>query len=154
MAVLFLMTVLFTLGAFAVRRYWFVRSLGGGANEVVAELRGSQQKTISESHPRVFGVWFVEDSSDWGVVKVENSACTRVESNSFGGGVYVKEAVFDAAPGLTAECRALGGMEDAQIAFFYARGSATAGEVVLTQDQIGREKTIEVQPVTGRADQL
>ena len=61
--------VLLTLGAFAVRQFWFVQALEGSAEEVVAQLRQVQQRATAENHPLVYGIHFREGSSTWQIVR-------------------------------------------------------------------------------------
>lgn len=99
--------VLLTLGAFAVRQFWFVQALDGSADEVVAQLRQVQQRSTAENHPLVYGVHFREDSSTWQIVRyVPGTAATQtcIVSNEDGVPVQICTA---GSPGTANTCTAV-----------------------------------------------
>jgi prepilin-type N-terminal cleavage/methylation domain-containing protein len=154
--------ILFAIAGLAIRHYWWVRSLEGGANEVVSELRAAHTRTVAESHPLVYGVRFEVGSSDWGLVRYEPGDATAVPpipascesrgANKFAGDVYVASATFEDSvrydSDATSEC--LVAFPGQVFAFSFARGTATAGEVVLRQDAIDRSEEIDVLGLTGK----
>ena len=174
LVVMSLAAVLMTLGAAAVRNFWFVRSLEGGKNEVVTELRALQQRVIAASNPVVYGAMFTEGSEDWEVVQYRRDAPT-INCNSdrevafnteleFDAGVEVQAVEFtdytdqvtDASgtttKNVTQDC--LGDNPGADgIAWFFARGSATPGSVTIEQPNLGRTETVCVSAITGRVDE-
>jgi prepilin-type N-terminal cleavage/methylation domain-containing protein len=152
--------ILMTLGATALRSYWFGRALHDGSEQVISELRNVQERSVSESHPLVYGGWFDEGSSEWGVVRFDpkdvsvpgDDECAVVSGpNEFSAGVIVDEVSFeDAVPQSTVCAGAV--PAGAEIAFFFARGTATPGEVTLLQPKSGDTETVTVTPLTGRVD--
>lgn len=157
LAVLSLAAILMTLGASELRQYWFAQSLIGSRDEIVNELRRSQERAVSESNPQIQGVLLREGSSSWAAVEYDparppGSECQVVTNNTLETGTVIATATFSQVPTVTAAC-------DAQIpsssaddfAFFFARGSATSGTVTLTHPQRpGESWTITVTPITGR----
>jgi type II secretion system protein H len=155
MVVLGLMAILFALGAFALRHYWFVQSLEKASDEIVTELRAAQQRVNAESHPVVYGVRFDPGSASWGVVQYDprkvSNQCISVETRSFEGGVEVEAASFGGGGDAEASCATALGAGN-EFAFFYARGSATPGSVTVESQQTGRTKVVDVAGVTGRVE--
>lgn len=167
-----LAAILLTLGASAVRHYWLVQSLAGAADEVETQLRQLQIRSRSENHPLVYGARLHPkdaDKTQWEIVRYNpngagpgSPTCQQVESRAFGSGVFSAEvrvisADFDGANLAKAPaqsfCEAnLDGASNDEFVFFYARGSATGGELTLQQPIIGRTKTIalDVGGLTGR----
>ena len=163
LVVIMITSVLLTLGAFAVRQYWLVSAADTAAEEVVAELRGLQQRTAAESHPMVYGAWFREDvpTDQWGTLGYDpkdtstssDDVCTQLGSpQRFGDGVIVASASFDPAGGtIESECAAAA-PDGASLVFFYARGSATEGEIQLDHTAISDPLRITVSGTTGRVE--
>ena len=163
LAVLGITTVLLTLGASALRHYWFVQSVEGAAEEIESELRQIQQQTIAESHPLVYGAWFKTDvtSAQYGILKFDpkdtstssDDTCTHVGSaRTLGNGVVITAAAFDADPEIDATCASVL-PAGAEPVFFYARGSATAGELTVYHAETQDSMTVTVSGVTGRVEQ-
>ncbi len=150
-----IMSIVLTLGASPLRRYWQTRALHGGVDEVVTELRSEQQKASSESHPWVRGVWFKQGTSRWGVVRANASdgSCRLESTRTLPAGVTISAVAFAdvTTPALTASCTAAAGT-GTEMALFFARGSATEGSVSLSHAQVGggSPRTITVSPITGR----
>lgn len=144
-----------TLGAPAFNRYWKVRALNGAVDEVVTELRGEQQDATSQSHPVVWGAWFKQGTSRWGVVRgdVSTGNCVVRDRRTFPAGVEVTAVSFAdvTTQSLSAEC-AMRAEAGAEVVLFFARGSATGGSVTLSHPQVGggSPRTITVSPITGR----
>jgi prepilin-type N-terminal cleavage/methylation domain-containing protein len=160
-----LMGILLTLGAFAVRHFWSVRSLQGAQDTVVTQLRQVQQRSFSENHPSVYGVRFLKGTSDFGVVRYDygTSACSVVNSQQLGDGVQIvndAETDFPDVANLTTACRNATPNASAnyEVVFFYARGStnasATVGSVKLSQPKISRTNKVVVSPLTGRVTRV
>ena len=162
-----LLSIVLTLAAFELRQFWFVRSLEGGKNEMITTLRGIQQRVTSASNPLVYGGRFTVGSSEWELIQYNRTstppACTSIRlgdldpRQEFGAGVRVSSASFtdyvDERPtgsvNVTDICR--GSATD--IVWFYARGSATAGQVGVTQPVLGRSETVCVSALTGRVSE-
>lgn len=150
-------TVLLSLGAFALRHYWLAQSLQGGRGEVVSGLRGAQELAVTESQPLIFGVRFRVGSSDWDLVRYDPrppAKCTVRGSQSFSAGVVVETASFLESAGITSTCRSqIAGAGSDQFAFFFPRGTATAGSVTLRQPSLDRSLSVSVTPMTGRVEE-
>lgn len=157
-----LMSVILTLSATAVRHFWFVRSLEGGADEVVTQLRRQQARAVSESHPLVYGARFTVGQSTWSLVSYDpaqplGSQCSVTQTRTFDTGVTVvgeeDEGTEFASSNVTTTCASdLSATANDHFVFFFARGDATAGKVVLNQPQLGRQKTVTVSGLTARVD--
>jgi prepilin-type N-terminal cleavage/methylation domain-containing protein len=152
--------ILLTLGATALRGYWFGRALHDGAEQVVIELRNVQERSVSESHPLVYGGWFEVDSAEWGVVRFdpkdaslpEDDECSLVGGpNRFSAGVVVDEASFEEVAPQTDVCAGVV-PDGSEVVFFFARGTATPGDVTLVQPRNGDTETVTVTGMTGRVD--
>ncbi len=163
LVVILISSVLLTLSATAVRHYWFVSSADSAAEEIVAELRGLQQRTTAESHPMVYGAWFKETvpAGQWGILQFDpkdastssDDECRQLgPARTMGDGVVVDSASFDAAGGTLASRCAAAGPEGADLVFFYARGSATDGELALDHEALSQPLVITVSGTTGRVE--
>jgi prepilin-type N-terminal cleavage/methylation domain-containing protein len=178
LAVMALASIMLTLGAGAMRNYWFVRSLQGGAEEAQNLMRRLQSQVTSESHPRVYGLRFTSGSGIVGLVRYESGNCAQPRTTTLGGsgfGSAGAQATFPntsysltqtgpsnfgfwaggADPSVvpeTAACRTqLSGASTDQFVWFYARGTATPGRMQITVPALpGRSRTIEVRQLTGR----
>lgn len=162
--------VLLTLGAFAVRHFWWVRSLQGAQDEVISQLRRQQQQSVAESHPRIYGARFPGggNGTTWGLLRVRlatattPATCVEYETRSFDGGVRLfnpgagagHTAFTAVSPSPETDlCRsATGGNPKDDFVFFYARGTATPGQVTVTQPALGRRKVVCVYGLTGRIE--
>jgi prepilin-type N-terminal cleavage/methylation domain-containing protein len=159
LVVMALTAILVTLGAFAVRHFWFVRSLSGAEDQVATQLRRQQQRVMAASNPFVYGAHFKEDSSDWELIRFDpkgagsgDDECADQGARGFDLTVEVASVDFDdtQAPEQATACVAdLGGAADEYV-FFFARGNATKGSVTVTQPQLGRSRTVTVTDITGR----
>ena len=152
MAVTVLMAILMTLGAGALRRFWFVQSLSGAQNEVVSQLRAQQEQSRTTA-PKVFGARFTVGSSDWDLIRYDAEAtppCTPLETRTFDAGVEVQSVDFDPAlpPEDLDQC--LGDTTD--LVLFYARGSASPGGLTVVHETIDRELDVCVTGLTGRVE--
>lgn len=164
LAVVALMTIVLSLSVVALRHFWFVQSLNGAVDATTAQMRQAQQAAESESHPIVFGVWFVDDTTRWGTLEWDpalsgTDRCLEIGERNFDSGVRVQTVSFDEDSERRSVCRTALATEigsaaaNAQIAFFYARGTATSGSVTLRQTQLGRTSSLEVVGITGRVTQ-
>lgn len=164
LAVIALTAILFTLGATAVRHFWQVRSLQGAQDEVVTELRRSHQRAASETHPLVYGAkfhpnaTFEDKAARWTLVRYDPTAnsgagsCVTVATRRFDAGVYVRGASFATSTAASFCAANLPAETGDQFVFFYAKGSATAGDLTLAHDGLGRTKAVAIAGVTGRVE--
>jgi hypothetical protein len=159
-----MLTVLLALGVFALRQFWLTHSLRGGREEVVNQLRQLQQRSVSESHPLVYGARFRVGSPTFGLVKFNphdtstttDDTCVEMSSVTLGSNVQVSEVDFVDAAGITSLCRTqiTGGALD-EYSFFYARGTATEGDLTLAVPAMpGKTLSLSVTPITGRVNPL
>lgn len=153
-----LLTVVLTLGAPAIGRYWRVRALEGATTEVVTELRGLQQDASAQSHPWVFGAYFSSGTNRWGIVKgnIKTGACTVQARRTFSAGVSISSVSFAdiSTQDLTSNC-STAAEASSEVVLFFARGSATGGSVGLRHMEVdgGDPRTIDVSPITGRIEE-
>ena len=159
---LLLLTVLLTLAAGALRHYWFVQSLEGGQDSIVTDLRGLQQRVTSETFPVVYGALFTAGESRWQNVKYDPVAnsCSVVreadlDGGEFTGGVVVESAEFEdyVTGGDNASDGCTSGLTGASVVFFFARGTATPGELTLVHSTLDRRKGVCVTKLTARVDE-
>lgn len=163
LAVIALSAILLTLGAGALRHYWLVHTLDAATDEVVTQLRQVQERTVSESHPLVFGVRFRDGSSQWDVVKYDpagSGSCTREQQNTFDNGVLSAGVQvigprfpMDPTRPELVSCKAQSWAASTdEFVFFYARGNAVEGDLTLRQPALGptRDETVDVFGITGR----
>jgi prepilin-type N-terminal cleavage/methylation domain-containing protein len=159
-----LLVVLLGLGIFALRQFWLNHSLRGARTEVVTQLRQLQQRSVSESHPLVYGARFRASSSTFGLVKFNphdtattaDDTCSEMSTVTLGSGVRVTSATFTSASGITSLCRSqIAGATSDEFVFFYARGTATEGNLTLEVPALpGRSLSVGVTPITGRVSEL
>jgi prepilin-type N-terminal cleavage/methylation domain-containing protein len=173
MIVLAVGAVLIALSAVSLRHYWHVRALEGATDAVVSQMRALQTRVVSETHPLVYGARFVEGLDEWGLVRYDPKAvgetddtCVQFETRTLGSGMFespplIDEATFTLSPEQSF-CRAnltdpnglpISASAD-DFVFFYARGSATGGIVVLRHSSVGEPRTILVRGITGRVVKL
>jgi prepilin-type N-terminal cleavage/methylation domain-containing protein len=159
-----LTTVLLSLGAVAVRHFWLVRSLQGAEDQVVAQMRQVQQRSMAETYPIVYGLRFEKNTANWGIVRYNASSatCASVSTLKLGDGViFVNDAETDFPDVTTATtaCRnAAPASANYEIVFFYPKGSTNAtsaiGTVKLIQPALGTIEKIQVSPLTGKVTRL
>jgi prepilin-type N-terminal cleavage/methylation domain-containing protein len=152
-----LAAILLTLSAYGLRQFWLVRSLEGGTDGVVTQLRQLQSLVTSESNPIVFGAHFDVGTANWTLVRYDPrpaaaaDRCRVTGSRRFDAGVVLSSALFTVDTAVSSACvPKVSGATAAEMVFFYARGSATAGSVTLTHPGLGRERTVTISPITGR----
>jgi prepilin-type N-terminal cleavage/methylation domain-containing protein len=163
MAVMLLAVILMTLGAFAVRQYWLRRSLQGAQDQVVAQMRQVQQRSMAESYPIVYGIRFQKDTSNWGIVRYNAStgACQAVNNLVMSDGVRFTTATdfpdVVSPSTMSFNCRnaAPGASSAHEVVFFYPKGTAntaptTGSSVILEQPALPKTATVTVSPLTGR----
>jgi hypothetical protein len=159
-----MLVILFTLGAFALRQYWLTHSLRGGREEVVTQLRQLQQRSVSESHPLVYGARFRVGSPTFGLVKFNphdtavttDDTCVEMSTVTMGSNVQASQAEFADAAGITSLCRTqIAGATLDEFVFFYARGTATEGSLTLETPSLpGETLSLTVTPIAGRVNPL
>jgi prepilin-type N-terminal cleavage/methylation domain-containing protein len=149
--------LLLALSVNPLRTYFQLQTLNGARDQLVTELRRQQQRVVSESNPLVFGIRFRKGTKDWGIVRyhptppVGQPTCTEIGTRSLDGGVtFTTGTDFAVDTGATVSCRAALNAPTDDFVFFYARGTATQGSVVINHSSLGRSRTITVSPMTGR----
>ena len=150
LATIVLMGVLLAIGGTALRGYWFTQGLVGARNEVISQLRAQQEESRTTA-PKVFGARFTLESSDWQLIRYDPEAaipCSVVSTRQFGAAVEVESVDFDAGLPPADETQCLGGATD--LVLFYARGSASPGEITLIHETIDKELSVCVTGLTGR----
>ncbi len=163
MVVISLSALMLTLGAGALRNYWLNQALDGASDEIAAQLRLAQERSVSESHPVIYGVRVRHGSSNYALLRFDPKGdapdeCVLVHRNTFASGVVVKDASFpqpSPAPPEVTVCKTLPDNHVLhQFIFFYARGNATAGSFALHQPTLGtpKDRVITVVGITGRVD--
>lgn len=158
MVVMALTSILLTLGAFAIRHFYLVRSLVGGQDETVSQLRAVQAKVMAESNPLIYGVGFDEGTSDWEIVRYNSATgvCAGDGNRAFDAGVVISDVNFtDTVGGLdvsgiaTACSGVISAPTDGWV-FFLPRGMATPGTLTLRQPALDRTEGIQVTGLSGR----
>lgn len=154
-----LTVILMSLSASAFRQYWLTRSVTTAQDQTVTQLRHLQARVVSESHPLVFGARFEPGSSSYSVIEYQPAIpgspvvperCTATDQ-SFETGVIVQSASFSNASGISSFCSTALGAPASEFVFFFARGTATEGNLVLEQPALeGRTRAINIKPITGR----
>lgn len=152
--------ILMTLGASAFRAYWFSSSLASTQDLMLTEMRAMQERAVSESHPLVYGLRFQESSGRWAEVVYDpkdqsitsDDVCEYVGGDpavkDFEAGIVVRSADFTDPPGLSvSKCP---GSSNGKFAFFYAKGTATAGNVTFLQPNTMKELGLQLSSLTGR----
>ncbi len=155
-----LFSIVVTLGAAALRHFWFSQALTSSTDELTSEMRALHQNVAAEAHPRVNGIWLRQGSAQWGTFQFDpkgpgtaDDVCASRILRSFGAGVSVSAISLPTAPAeINASCViGLAAVpDDARVALFYARGTATAGYVELTQSNLSRTRRVTIAGLTGR----
>lgn len=159
-SVVALMAILLTLGAFAVRHFWLVRSLQGAQDDIVTQMRQVQERSMAESYPIVYGLRFEKGTANWGIVRynMASSTCQSVAMKKLGDGVLIvndAETDFPDVATATTACRNVApASTNYEVVFFYPKGttnaSSTIGSVKLSQPGLGRTNKVTVSPLTGK----
>jgi prepilin-type N-terminal cleavage/methylation domain-containing protein len=158
LAAIALISLLVSLSAMALRNFWFVEAVERGTGELTSLLKRTQQRVVAETHPLVYGAWFVEGSSNWGIVKFDpkeigtsvDDVCTKEPDKLLADGVKVTAITGDTVSEAALECATTA--PGATFVFFYARGTATEATVTLGKDDSPSTGTIHVFPLTGRVE--
>jgi hypothetical protein len=148
--------LLMTLGAGALRSYWLRQGLERSSGVIATEMRGAQQRAMAESHPVVYGLRFDAGSEIWSIIQFDprkaSNKCTELERHEFPTGVNVASVNFATAGEATTACQTSFGASS-RFAFFFARGTATAGSVTFRSPYSDSTRTVVVYGVTGRAEE-
>ena len=154
-----------SIAVIATKRYYQVRALQGGQDQVVSQMRSAQQRAMSESYPNVYGVRFERGSNRWSVVKVNatSGSCTVIYSYTFEGGTTVDSAgtsfpIYPTSTGAwSTACQNAGPGNSAnnQTVFFFPSGGSSAASpagstVKLVNSVTGKFNNTTVMPLTGR----
>lgn len=170
LVVMGLMAVLVTLGAAAFRHYWFVRSLEGGTDEVVTQLKNLQQRAVAESNPVIYGAAFPDGESEWALLRYlpavaggPSGTCTLAGTRSLDSGVVIEDVAFSGVPGglnladARNACRpaaagaVTGTIADDGFVFFLPRGTAVGGSVSLSHPRLDNgPTTVSITGLTSR----
>lgn len=163
LAGMLLAAIIMGLGATSLRGYWLRQGLVRSSGEIATEMRGAQQRAMAESHPLVYGLRFEAESEagarTWSIVRFDprgatnTEKCTKLEEHEFPAGVNVATVMFGDGGEATDVCRQVMGASS-QIAFFFARGTATDGSVTLRSPYSDGMREIVVYGVTGRAEEV
>lgn len=158
MMVMAILSVLLTLGAFAIRHFWLVRSLSGGQDEIVSQLRAVQSKVMAESNPLVYGIGFREGTDEWEIVRYNSVAnsCVGDGTRNFDAGVIISDADFattlsgQSTSGMVTACQSAITAPAAGFVFFLPRGTASSGTVTIRQPNLDRTRSVQVDALSGR----
>jgi hypothetical protein len=159
MVVMLLSVILLSLGAYAVRQYWLRRSLQGAQDQVVAQMRQVQQRSMAETYPVVYGIRFHKDTSNWGIVRYNASTqtCQAVNNLTMSDGVQFESSGTDFPDVTTATtaCRnAAPTSASYEVVFFYPKGTTNAAvsgsSVSLIQRALPMTDSVTVSPLTGK----
>lgn len=160
MVVMALTSILLTLGAFAIRHFYLVRSLVGGQDETVSQLRAVQAKVMAESNPLIYGVGFREGTGEWAIVRYNSAPPVSCESDGtrgFDAGVVISDVNFSNTVGgqdvsaIVSVCGSqFTGVPTDGWVFFLPRGMATPGTLTLRQPALDRTEGIQVTGLSGR----
>ena len=161
LTVLFLVSILVTVGATALRHYWLLHSLETAQADIASQLRQVQARVASESHPLIFGARFTPGSTTWSLVKYNQGTDRLTTSDD----TCVMEGAAYKLPGVTpdpapassftapsgvdlAKC---GGSYSTDVfVMFYARGTATGGTLRLRSTALDRTRVVTVSALTSR----
>ena len=156
LAAIALIALLVSLSATALRNFWLVEAVDRATGELTGLLKRTQQRVVAETHPLVYGAWFQEGSSNWGIVKFDpkqidtstDDVCTQEPIKTFADKVTVVEIAGDTTSEAALECGET--MPDTTFVFFYARGTASEATITLGKEDSDALGTIQVSPLTGR----
>jgi prepilin-type N-terminal cleavage/methylation domain-containing protein len=159
MVVVLIASLLAGLGAWAFRGYWYRRSLDNSAKGVTAQLRQLHQRAVAESHPLIYGARFTEGRDEYTLFRYNPSnsvsPCSQLNTVDLVGGVETASGTsFTTSPYIDlSDCPMTGGAD--HFVFFFARGTATDGTLVLTNERLpdaSDTATIRVTQLTGRVE--
>jgi prepilin-type N-terminal cleavage/methylation domain-containing protein len=162
LVVMAITSVLLTLGVFALRNFWWVRSLSGGQDEISSQMRAVQSRVMAESNPLIYGIGFREGTNQWQIVRYNSATgtCVGDGSRTFDAGVVISEVNFSTTLAGQSVAAVVGVCDNVIAApadgfvFFLPRGQATPGTVTIRHPSLGRTATVEVFGLSGRVRQL
>lgn len=167
-----LASILLTLAAFAIRQFWFQRSLMGGQDQIATQLRAIQTTAVSEGvSGRYYGGWFDPGSEDWGTVRYQSGTCTSTGAFELDAGVQVESVAVataaadvnftsptDVATTCQTQLTAVPDDTDVRFVWFLARGigtETTGNHIRIVQPRLdNRMEQIQVIGLTGRVVKL
>ena len=176
-----LLAIILAISFPTLRIYWLKQSLNGAVDAVTTEMSRAQSLVTSESHPLVYGIRFsdaagLNGEGRWGLIKYDPTggtgglaACTQYGTGSFGTGVFngavsLSSVNFDGGGASSDQTFCRSNLKDStgapiaassdEFLFFYARGTATGGQLTLHQPTLGADDdiTVTVNSLTGRAE--
>lgn len=163
LTVISIMGIMFTLGALAIRQFWFVRALSGSQDQIATQLRQIQQRVVAETHPLVYGARFKAGEDVVGLVRFdpETNTCRQYQTVGLGRGVRIHSStdvasdgtqpyIFCSANLTSPDGTAVPDRSTSEYAFFFARGNGTPGTVAVVSDPLGRTRSVEIRGITGR----
>jgi prepilin-type N-terminal cleavage/methylation domain-containing protein len=158
LAAIALISLLVSLSAVALKSFWFTEAVDRATGEVTSLLKRTQQRVVAETHPLVYGLWFEEGSSEWGVAKFDpketdtsaDDTCTQEPDKLLADGVVVTGITGDTTTEAGTKCRTI--LPNATFVFFYARGTATDATIELGKEGSTMTGSIHVSPLTGRVE--
>lgn len=159
-----ILVVLLSFGATSFRHYWLVHSLESAQGDVATQLRQTQSRVASESHPYIYGARFTPGTSSWSLVKYDQGTdrlTTSDDSCAADGPVRTLPAAETvAAPAssfgtpLGVDLSKCGGSYSSDVfVMFYAKGTATGGQLTLRSPQLDRSRVITVSTLTSRVEE-
>jgi prepilin-type N-terminal cleavage/methylation domain-containing protein len=163
LTVMSIMAIMFTLGALAVRQFWFVRSLSGSQDQIATQLRQIQQRVVAETHPLVYGARFHVGDKTMGLVRFDpqTNTCRQFQTVELGTGVVIAAGTsiasgstephtFCVANLTTPAGSPVTDRSTSQYVFFFARGNGTPGTITIRSTPLDRTESVEIAGVTGR----
>jgi prepilin-type N-terminal cleavage/methylation domain-containing protein len=163
LAVMTLMGIMFTLGALAIRQFWFVRALSGSQDQIATQLRQIQQRVVAETHPLVYGARFHVGDKTMSLVRFdpETDTCRQYQTIELGRGVEIAAGtnvtsestephIFCSANLTLPGGGAAPDRSTSEYVFFFARGNGTPGTITIRSTPLDRTRSVEIAGVTGR----
>ena len=137
LVVISIMGILFTFGAFALTQYLRAQALTGSASQVVTDMRDAQVRAQSEV--RTYRITFDTSNNTYTISRLVTSPSTYedLETKGLDRGVALTVADF---------------MGDGEVAFFYPRGTSSAGTVILESMQLNQDREITLTALTAKAE--
>lgn len=160
-----IVSALVTISVTAISRYGLHQSLKQTVTEIESELKVVQNRSVAESNPVTFGMYFPPDGTRWYVVRFDGGAADVVGDESctvdktsaeFSKGTQIVASDFDSAgiqPATVCAPAIPGGAIESSFVFFFPRGTATGGEMTIYQPTLDQKRTLTVTSITGRIDQ-
>ncbi|HEX2195356.1 MAG TPA: hypothetical protein VHJ76_00400, partial [Actinomycetota bacterium] len=133
-------------------------------SDVATQLRQTQARVASESHPFIYGARFTPGSSAWSLVKYDQGSdrlSTSDDSCATDGAPRVLPGVETVAPpasGFSApqgvDLAKCGGAHATDVfVMFYVKGTATGGELTLRSTALDRTRKVVVSSLTSRVEE-